>query len=168
MTTAEWIQVGEFMVASGKLIISDPCYQRGMWCAGVIENAKNGNWQVTVEITDRGRTLVATCEGPVGEMKKAPFHGSVDSAQVGIFCDSLFPSPWNPSPGFHKGCCEAVELDEVEAGIVLGGGAVSSVLEGTYRAYVGRNRDKQAVAVQITLEDRDEGAPFLRASAPAS
>jgi hypothetical protein len=151
--TAEWIDIGEFMVASGKLIVSDPCYSRGMWCAGVIENARNSTWRVTLETTGRGhRTLTASCASPLGEMRKAPFRGAVDSGQVGIFCDSLFPTPWNPSPGFHQSC-EAAGLGELQTGIVLGGGVVASLLETGYRAFVGRDRDRQAVAVQITLDD---------------
>lgn len=148
--TARWIKIGEFMVASGKLIVSDPYYSRGVWCAGVIENARNSTWRVTLETRERGlRTLTARCASPLGELRKAPFRGTVDSAQVGIFCDSLFPAPWNPSPGFLQSC-EAAGLGDHQTAIVLGGGVVTSLLETGYRAFVGRDLDQQAVAVQIT------------------
>lgn len=33
-----------FTVASGALQVTDPCYTPGTWCAGVIEDVKNGTW----------------------------------------------------------------------------------------------------------------------------
>lgn len=34
------ILLGTFENKSGTLIVSDPCYDLGTWCQGIIENAK--------------------------------------------------------------------------------------------------------------------------------
>lgn len=43
-----------FEVVSGKMILSDPCYELGTWCQGVVENVKNGTWVGIVEQSDEG------------------------------------------------------------------------------------------------------------------
>ncbi len=42
------MELGSFEVVSGQLIISDPCYKRGIWCAGTLENVRNGEWNAKV------------------------------------------------------------------------------------------------------------------------
>ncbi|MBK8989454.1 MAG: hypothetical protein IPM39_25910 [Chloroflexi bacterium] len=63
--------IGEFDVTSGKLRISDPCYDVDTWCAGEVE-AANGRWAASVERTDEGiwgtriaRLLVTHVDCPV-------------------------------------------------------------------------------------------------------
>lgn len=34
----------QFIVSSGALRVTDPCYSLNTWCAGTIENVKNGTW----------------------------------------------------------------------------------------------------------------------------
>jgi hypothetical protein len=139
-----------FQVTSGKLVISDPCYPRGTWCAGVVERVKNGTWHATVSMTPEGRALTALCEGEeyVGTMKKRHFEVGVDSAQLGIFCDSLFPSRKNTNPEFREACRDAY-TENLRAGVVLGRGVVCFTDDGSYTAFVGRNKDRLAVAVRI-------------------
>lgn len=142
----------DFVVTSGKLIISDPCYKRRTWCAGVVERVKNGTWHATIKMTPEGRALIAVCqeERYVGKMKKRRFEVGVDSAQVGIFCDSLYPSRKNPNPGFYETCCEA-DKGHLRAGLVMGRGVVCFTDDGSYTAFVGRNKEGLAVAVRIEL-----------------
>jgi len=143
-------QIGEFVVSSNKLIVSDPCYEKGTWCSGLIAPVKNGTWRATIEITDEGRALTAKCEEPVGEMEEAPFEVGVDSAQAGIFCDSLYPSPENPNREFYERCCEATQTSPESAGIVMGRGVVAnSQDDGSYSAFVGQDEKGAAVAVRI-------------------
>jgi hypothetical protein len=37
-----------FAVSSGALRVTDPCYDMETWCAGTLENVKNGIWQAQV------------------------------------------------------------------------------------------------------------------------
>ena len=41
------INLGSFEVVSGKLAVSDPCYDTDVWCRGELENCKLGNWVAT-------------------------------------------------------------------------------------------------------------------------
>lgn len=143
----------DFEVTSGRLIISDPCYSRRTWCAGAVERVKNGVWHASVETTPEGRALVAVCdkEEPVGKMMRRRFEVGVDSAQVGIFCDSLYPSRKNPNPGFYEACREAFKSTS-RAGLVMGRGVVCFTDDGSCTAFVGRNKDRLAVAVRIELD----------------
>lgn len=85
----------KFEVKSGKLILSDPCYEYPTWCQGIV-NAKNGMW-VTEVIQENGRiaSIMAFHKGTAITMPKLkdklfnapalPFIGGVDSGQFGYF-----------------------------------------------------------------------------------
>jgi transposase len=38
-----------FEIKSGKIVLSDPCYEAPTWCQGVIDNVKNGKWEASVD-----------------------------------------------------------------------------------------------------------------------
>ena len=44
----------KFEVVSGKMVLSDPCYELGTWCQGIAENVKNGTWVGVLEQSDEG------------------------------------------------------------------------------------------------------------------
>ena len=44
----------KFEVVSGKMVLSDPCYELGTWCQGITENVKNGTWVGVLEQSDEG------------------------------------------------------------------------------------------------------------------
>lgn len=152
--------VGYFKVTSGQIVISDPCWapntkenkELGLWRAGAVD-AKNGTWRATVEPLPEGRALVAVCEkGEMdGEMEMADFEVGVDAAQVGMFCASAYPSPEKPKPGFHKACRETPRK-HVGAAIIRHRGVIVGTDDGSYRAFVGYNKDNVAVALRIEVE----------------
>jgi len=94
----------KFNVTSGKMVLSDPCYELDTWCQNVVENVKNGEWNASV-IKNEGRRikqLRSWCEGEItedglidvieaGDFNRSPFHienfrdGGVDSGQFGHF-----------------------------------------------------------------------------------
>jgi len=43
-----------FDVTSGKMVCSDPCYELGTWCQGVVDNVKNGKWDSGIATSDEG------------------------------------------------------------------------------------------------------------------
>ena len=43
-----------FEVVSGKVRVTDPCYDIDTWCAASVENVKNGKWNAYVRKTDQG------------------------------------------------------------------------------------------------------------------
>ena len=99
----------KFEVTSGKLILSDPCYELGTWCQGTVENVKKGTWVADTVISDEGgwgnrvSMLVAyneeSANGSFGlsdklkalyGVERLSFDGGVDSGQFGYFDAETF------------------------------------------------------------------------------
>lgn len=91
----------KFEVTSGKMVLSDPCYELGTWCQGIAENVKNGTWVGVLEQSDEGAWGVRNSiliSMNVEAMEKNPLlerelmssgdlinWGGVDSGQFGHF-----------------------------------------------------------------------------------
>ncbi len=97
----------KFEITSGKVVLSDPCYELGTWCQGTIDNVKNGTWIAQVEKTDgsdgwgvRCGALLSINEEALkkdsslmdvltgnksGNLEYLHFDGGVDSGQFGHF-----------------------------------------------------------------------------------
>ena len=101
------LPLGSFAVKSGKLIVSDPCYDRKKWCCGSVDAAANGVWYAAARLRTyhyhvegkladdtRVRELLAWTE-PVnwkgdriyggGPWDQLSFVVGVDSGQAGVF-----------------------------------------------------------------------------------
>ncbi|WP_442953939.1 hypothetical protein [Paenibacillus sp. JZ16] len=92
------IQLGDFEVESGQLVVADPCYEldTNIIIMGVLEAALSGTWVgevEKVEIPDWGEANAkltayhhsAAEQGAFLEWIKCPFIAGVDSGQAGIF-----------------------------------------------------------------------------------
>jgi len=135
-TTSKYLGAAEF---SGKVIISDPCYDRGTRCAQADFPVMPGRYLVFAVHSDEGdmgrrvAALVFCHKGFVlrmykDEWKEVLSNIGVDSGQCGIFDDTIYPqskdSPEN-NP-FYDECCD-ITLHGDEAGILQSRkGAVSS------------------------------------------
>lgn len=94
---ADRIVVGKFKNTSGKLRVSDPCYDKSTWCAGLVENCKVGEWEASVVKIDSGswgmrvaNLYVRAVDGvPSGVKSKVDFEVGVDAGMAGVF-DDLF------------------------------------------------------------------------------
>ena len=92
----------KFEVTSGKMVLSDPCYELDTWCQGIIDDVKNGSWGSRVELFDSGAWGVRNSmliSMNIDAMKSNPnlekelissgnllnFDGGVDSGQFGHF-----------------------------------------------------------------------------------
>ena len=49
----------KFEIKSGKVVLSDPCYELGTWCQGIVNNVKNGEWFADAEYVDSFGNRVA-------------------------------------------------------------------------------------------------------------
>lgn len=145
MFDTQEIELGSFEVVSGKLVISDPCYDRGIWCAGTLENVRNGEWNAKadyVEVEDWGRRVAKLtawhqdCPSDASLTRRGTlFEVGVDSGQAGIFDDryyqdgTILPLPKTYTAEdvravWYSHCCE-ITLARLQAG-VLPYGVVSS------------------------------------------
>jgi len=50
----EYINLGSFTMTGEVMRVSDPCYDRGVWCCGTIENCKTGKWNGMIARQDEG------------------------------------------------------------------------------------------------------------------
>lgn len=168
----EIIQVGHFIIETGKVRISDPCYDEDTWCAGVVDNVKSGTWQATVIKTndedwgERVAKLIAYHKDSISDVEEietfreneCEFDVGVDSGQAGIFDvkhykdDNQFK---NEKPKadygsiFYNFCCDAT-LSDLGAGVIPYGCVSSSGYgDGGYTATKYLNDDGQVVAIAI-------------------
>ncbi|MCJ8014208.1 DUF4241 domain-containing protein [Paenibacillus sp. KQZ6P-2] len=166
------IQLGNFEVNSGQLVVADPCYDLNTETIimGVLDSVLNGSWvgQVEkVEVRDWGEACskltayhhsVAEQEASL-EWVKCPFIVGVDSGQAGIFDIQKYRIPdadakdigSDTDSEWYYACCDMTESGE-EAG-VLDGGVVSrtGMGDGAYGVYMAMNGEKQIVGVKIVF-----------------
>ena len=93
------IYVGDFISKSGTLRISDPCYDKDTWCAGVVSNCVKGEWEAFIEKREisgwgtRVLKLIVKAKGhEADERDLLPIDVGVDSGQAGVFDEGLFKS----------------------------------------------------------------------------
>lgn len=150
-----------------KVRVSDPCYGTGVWCAGTIDNVKEGLYNVAVEISDEGMwgkrvkslTVVhAEYKGLLFFNESARFEVGVDSGQAGIYDEDYYNK-------YHTADdCDDDWYDDIcnltnPAGTKDGKCAVSSsgFGDGGYTCYMLVNDDNQVIAISIVfIEDEED------------
>jgi len=46
------MKVGKINLKSGTVIVTDPCYNKGIWCSGSLDNVKKGEWNCFLKKSD--------------------------------------------------------------------------------------------------------------------
>jgi len=154
--------IGTFEVKSGKICVSDPCYDRGTWCAAWGLLAKNGIWDATFYTSDEGSwghriaRIEARHKDTLNDIwKKHKTEIGVDSGQAGIYDSKIYPQGNTGDYGecgtFYGRCCD-ITLKEPGAGIIDGGGIVSrsGFGDGGYDLEV-QYDGKEIVAARVTF-----------------
>jgi len=88
----------KFEIKSGAVVLSDPCYEQGTWCQGIVKNVKNGEWfgeAIHLDAGEWGNRVAAllsyhkdyptTADDVRADGEKLRFTGGVDSGQFGHF-----------------------------------------------------------------------------------
>ena len=177
----EGTNLGSFEVVSGKLAVSDPCYDPDVWCRGELENCKIGTWNASIVEKHMGTwghricRLIAVHEDYIHASslirEVAGFEVGVDSGQAGIFDashyqdDSVVPDDGHKhlfegeeAEPWYDYCCD-ITLSVQSAGVLPFGCVSSSGFgDGGYDCYIWRNSDGQIVRVEIEFiaENEDE------------
>lgn len=104
--------IGKFEILSGKVRVSDPCYDLETWCASTIEHVKKGEWLAFAGMED-GRISVLEARhiscGTEDFKKLVGKEAGVDSGQAGIFDlqhfkdDSVVPKDLKLEPYGNEG-----------------------------------------------------------------
>lgn len=175
--------LGTFEVTGDKLCVTDPCYERTVWCAGVVGNVVPGTWQGVARYSDEGAYGKRVCQVEARHVKSSPSYGDrwsqqsfevgVDSGQAGIFDERRYPQgecgDYGDTSTFYGRACEATlgrgEEDPNDAhrsGNVIDEGVVvsSGYGDGSYLCETLNGADDKVVAVRVTFIDdelNDEG-----------
>jgi hypothetical protein len=113
---------------SDKIIISDPCYERGIWCAISDFEVMPGKYETfIVKYENRAAAVIAVHSDYIGTLNSdwELYVGEigVDSGQAGIFDDSIYPEKeepkgkWDDEDSFYGECCK-LTLSNAQGGIL--------------------------------------------------
>ena len=91
------IKLGKFKIESGVARVSDPCYDKDTWCAGIVK-VKKGEWKAQAIKNEEGRVVRLTAfhkdnEKLINKLnawKTTNIDVGVDSGQCGIYDDKYF------------------------------------------------------------------------------
>lgn len=164
---AKWYALGNFELSQPKLLISDPCYERGAQCTGVIE-AKTGGWHAESLI---GPTDWLVCvkalrirhESVDDAIFEAPFEETgldigVGSGVCGFFDEAKYIEDANSDASYDKICDQTISgllrgaIIERRSGVVT----VSGFGDGSYSALVRKNSSGAVVAAQVFFIREDK------------
>ncbi len=175
----------QFEIVSGKLNITDPCYDTNTTCALFNLPAVNGVWSVTGEYEDgkswgyRIASILAVLNDISlynFDLKELSDNIGVDSGQCGIFDAGKYPQneveagDYDDKSSFYGKVCDLTHNEEEHEvnkstpyftyGIVDNFGVASSsgYGDGCYTAYGAKNENGELVAVKIVFleEEIDE------------
>jgi hypothetical protein len=168
--------IGTFELGGTKMRVSDPCYDKDVWCAGILENCVPGFWSAYLVLSDEGAWGVRVKELRVSNLNEShveptelvDIDAGVDSGQCGFWDEMLYPEgerEYDDMNGFYRTVCNLThdETDHSVRGGVVPFGAVSSsgYGDGGYSVYVGRNAAGQIVSAKIdyipdNVEDEED------------
>ncbi|MEI7024405.1 DUF4241 domain-containing protein [Paenibacillus sp. y28] len=166
------IQLGTFEVTSGKVVVTDPCYELGKEAIfmGTLDHVLNGTWYGEVEKTEVNHwgevcakllAFHSSFRDPhdASLWTRCDFMVSVDSGQAGVFDISKYRVPDTGTEAadpaadsdWYLACCDITEEGE-EAGVIDGGVVSRSGMgDGGYKAFVALNEDRQVIGVKIVF-----------------
>ncbi|MFP5116449.1 SMI1/KNR4 family protein [Bacillaceae bacterium C204] len=168
--------VGTFTVESGKLIVTDPCYEvdEEGELQNILSNVKNGKWTASIFYTAEEvvESLIVYYgeKKPSGKWRVCEKLIGVDSAQAGIFDLKTFGR--DDVLQFEVKNVHDIEIDEVglkyfvacsdmvasdaQGGVVPGGAvSMSGYGDGMYEVKVKYNILKEVVGVMIGFGDEE-------------
>ena len=148
----------------GQVMVSDPCYNNGVWCQGVVENVLPGKYQCWYIESDEGNwgkrvaKLYAVHEDfPGAECdEETEFEVGVDSGQAGIYDKAYFDKTRRNEEWYEKVChLTYQDVDDegrrIRGGTLDGKCAVSSsgYGDGGYACFTSTNSDGEVVGIMI-------------------
>jgi len=155
-------KIGTFEITSGEVYVTDPCYEIGTWCQGLVKDVLNGTWESYVEYGtsgwEKGRVKALTVkhitEGNKHNVSdKADFEVGVDSGTAGFFDAAKYPGK---EDDFYDRVCNLTFTDAHGGCIEFGTISSSGFGDGGYDCWVGKNSDGKVVNMEIIFIDDNE------------
>ena len=172
-------KLGTFNTESDELRITDPCYEKTVWCCGTLKNCNIGEWTSFIKYNEGDNrvaeiitTFVNDSVDILDTIEESKWIDSgidvgVDSGQCGIFDDSKYPKTkeelgeWGDESSFYGKCCDLT--DTYEKGGLLDFGAVSSsgYGDGSYTCLYAEKNDKiSTIRIIFIPDDEDEDEEY--------
>ena len=146
--------------------ISDPCYGTDVWCSGVVDNVKEGTYNVDVEISDEGmwgnrvKSLTGIHSDYSGHsiIEKVPFEVGVDSGQCGIYDEDYYRQYHDNDDcnddWYHDICQLTDPFGTKDDKCVV---SSSGYGDGSYDCFLLRDKNNEVVGFQIVfIEDEED------------
>jgi hypothetical protein len=168
-----------FEIKSGKMVVSDPCYQVPTWCQTILDNVKNGTWVAEVDVKDtndwgnRVHSLSARHIDNESGIKDEINNLGVDSGQLGFFDSEFyrndematdlpksdFGENYDRESGdsWYRSVCNLTLSGEQWGVIPNGVVSTSGIGDGSYFGEIERNGMGEVVSVTVIfLSDEDD------------
>lgn len=173
--------IGSFELTQPNMRVSDPCFNKDVWCSRVLPNCQPGTWEAAIAHIDSnfwghrvGALVVRHTDGPAFKRFESvrfdrvpkgieifPDDAGVDSGQCGFFDDAFFRDDKDcegiettvdyGSPWYNV-CCD-ITLSEEMGGIIPHGAVSSSGAgDGGYPIYY-IEKDGQVAAAMLQFLD---------------
>jgi hypothetical protein len=157
-----------FVIVSGKIRVTDPCYTKDTWCSGVLENCMNGKWfagkvvwgnEATGGWGNRIAELQIWHESHVGSecYENSGIDVGVDSGQAGFFDEGSYPEGETGEYGeldtFYGKICEGTANENYLgiANVGFGVATSSGYGDGGYDCFIRRDHEGRIVAAKIVF-----------------
>ena len=78
--------IGGVVFQSGRVMVSDPCYELGTWCQHELQDVKTGTWLIKKTVSDEGDwgIRVASLEAYIGSEPQESEYELVEEADIGV------------------------------------------------------------------------------------
>ena len=156
--------LGNFENRTGRMIVSDPCYAVGIWCAAILENVQIGTWYAELGISDevlwgkRVSYIEAGTGKSSGDWTKHKVDIGVDSGQMSIsdYHDQMGTGDYEDNTHWYGKACN-LTLGGNKGGIINFMGyniaAVSKTGygDGSYDLYTQINKDGDISRIRVVF-----------------
>lgn len=157
-----------FEITSDRIRVTDPCYEKEVWCTGVLENCVSGEWFAERIVSNEGiwgNRVAEICIwnkdyiGKVDAYELTDFEVGVDSGQAGFFDEDQYPNGETGEYGeldtFYGQVCDQTEGTDI-ANVGFGVATSSGFGDGGYECFIGKNDEGSIVAAKIVFIGEDE------------
>jgi len=168
-------KIGTFLTSTDVLRISDPCYEKEVWCCGTVKNCEIGKWSAFLIYSDEKNWGIRVAEniaifGDISEIdaeiilneknwKNSNIDVGVDSGQCGIFDDSKYPDgetgEYDGKGSFYDKCCNSTLSDQQGDVIEFGTVSSSGYGDGSYDCLIAETDKVSAIRI-IFIGDEDD------------
>lgn len=159
----------KFEIKSGKMIITDPCYEKGTWCTKIVP-ARNGVWEYDAwsgECGGNGRVHKLTAQHidppSTKELRSLKLNElGVDSGQLGFFDHDQYPSTkaeqgsYDDTSSFYGKCCLLTSGENIHGSLGFGCVSSSGYGDGMYDGFAMLDDDGNIISIEITFIEEEE------------